>query len=50
MFPYGVNLKENKRLKTDEDRKKLKDLKDDIFVNKMNVNKIITNILSILKI
>ena len=41
IFPYKINLKICKRLNSQEDRDKLKNIMDDIFVNKLPINKII---------
>ena len=41
IFPYKINLKICKRLNNEGDRNKLKNIMDDIFVNKLPINKII---------
>ena len=40
IFPYGILLKECKRLKSQEDRDKLYNIKHDIFVNKIFVGEV----------
>ena len=45
IFPYEIFLKENKRLKTAEDKLKLKNMKYDILKTNMSVLDIIKNII-----
>ena len=44
MFKNEIFLKECKRLKSEEDKLKLKNIKDDIFINKLPYKIIIENI------
>jgi hypothetical protein len=45
IFPYEIYLTENKRLKTEEDRKKLKQLKEDVFNENIKLETTIQKIL-----
>ena len=49
IFPKYIYLKECKRLKTEDDKVKLSNIYDDIFVNKLPKKEIIENISHILK-
>ena len=40
MFQHCINLQECKRLTTQEDKEKLKNIYDDVFINKLSVSKI----------
>ena len=46
IFTQNIILKECKRLNTQEDKDKLKNIKSDIFVNKFPIKTIVENILN----
>jgi len=46
IFPNEIYLKENKRLKTQEDKTKLENIYDDIFYSSLTIPEMIKNTIS----